>query len=1046
MSQLLVNEIMPYTGSSIIINGVIISGGTLSASTYNNLPLDITVTGGTYSDGTAMFTNNTGGTFSVSGFYTGATEVLVTGGTYSDGTATFTNNTGGTFSVSGFTTPFTGGTVIGETIFNSGLSATTVSATTYFGDGSNLTGIENYTEVAYSGLVSMINSSSLKAGSFYLISDYRTCYDQPDFDYNNNSITSITTYHSASIEPIMVLATSENTLSVDAYQPIYPKDKIKYDHTFNTTEVTGGIAYGRITERIDEFGNRTDYDHRTILFKRYRSYFQDGTIAGRIINMNNGVVTGLNTNFTGDLTVGDVVMIYHNNPLLYEVIDISSVSGMTVNGFNYENFSDAVGYRCERMNSQQGLLDGCLYYFNDVANGEGISDGGNDMYNSGNYLNTNLANNIPYTHTRMTDPPINIFDPASFGDFVYDGTVQSGDTYFGSGSTYFTNMYPGLFVTTAYGVSIDRFNISGDLGADGGGFYDTYFDTLSGYSIYGKFVYGAQDPSVNHLMIVNTIDNNIVHDFATNTNDDYDSISGITGTTQVHYLLFALAGGIKPTNTQIQNVVSSYLSLVDSIDINTTLSTLNANFTGVTSNLPANQLSYKSLNFKQNNITGDTVNYQEFTTFGNNCFNNYIGNYANLYDIEGNPFILANNVFYGNTDYLNNTFGDACFNNTFDDDCTENIVGNYFYNNVTDDDFDQNVIGNYFYNNYITANFQRNRITYNFYDNTITNGSFYRNDIGNDFNGNIVINGDFQNNRIGNQFQNNKLEQQFYKNNIGNGYNNNRIFSENVGNKIGNGFNNNQQYCNFEDNNIGDYFNNNLLGDSNNIGSYNFYRNRIGFDFYGNTISGQFRYNEIGSNFYNNVIGDGFGFGFNASQGNTIGNYFYDNTIGEYFYNNTIADGFISNQVYDYFQMNNVKIPFLNGVDFTLYYGNITGFTFAMLGTTATDSIYNGLTGATNGSGINASFDVEVSGGTVIGVTGVTVGKYYGVGNIITILGSQIGGTDVSDDLVISVTGITPTPSVYEAYNCELFKNSGNIDRLSYYDSSDALNIKNINI
>ena len=77
---------------------------TISATTYQNLPTDIRVTGGTYSGGTTTFTNNTGGTFNVSGYYTGGTDVFVTGGTYSAGTATFTNNSGGTFNVSGFYT------------------------------------------------------------------------------------------------------------------------------------------------------------------------------------------------------------------------------------------------------------------------------------------------------------------------------------------------------------------------------------------------------------------------------------------------------------------------------------------------------------------------------------------------------------------------------------------------------------------------------------------------------------------------------------------------------------------------------------------------------------------------------------------------------------------------------------------------------------------------------------------------------------------------------------------------------------------------------
>jgi hypothetical protein len=50
----------------------------------------------------------------------------------------FTNNTGGTFNVTGFSTgststnTFTGGTVTGATQFTNGITANTISATTYF--------------------------------------------------------------------------------------------------------------------------------------------------------------------------------------------------------------------------------------------------------------------------------------------------------------------------------------------------------------------------------------------------------------------------------------------------------------------------------------------------------------------------------------------------------------------------------------------------------------------------------------------------------------------------------------------------------------------------------------------------------------------------------------------------------------------------------------------------------------------------------------------------------------------------------------------------
>ena len=160
------------TGPTNFTNGL--TANTISATTYQNLPTDIRVTGATYSNNTFTYTNNTGGTFStlfntVTGLTVNGgltitgntsaqgltattisattyqnlpTDIRVTGGTYSAGTISFTNNTGGTFNVTGLTTgststvsgdflPLSGGTVTGGTIFTSGLTANTVSATTY---------------------------------------------------------------------------------------------------------------------------------------------------------------------------------------------------------------------------------------------------------------------------------------------------------------------------------------------------------------------------------------------------------------------------------------------------------------------------------------------------------------------------------------------------------------------------------------------------------------------------------------------------------------------------------------------------------------------------------------------------------------------------------------------------------------------------------------------------------------------------------------------------------------------------------------------------
>jgi hypothetical protein len=88
-------------------------------------------TGGTVTGFATFNAGLTSTTISATTYYNLPTDIRVTGGSYSNGTTIFTNNTGGTFNVTGFTTPFTGGTVTGPTIFTGGLTATTISATTY---------------------------------------------------------------------------------------------------------------------------------------------------------------------------------------------------------------------------------------------------------------------------------------------------------------------------------------------------------------------------------------------------------------------------------------------------------------------------------------------------------------------------------------------------------------------------------------------------------------------------------------------------------------------------------------------------------------------------------------------------------------------------------------------------------------------------------------------------------------------------------------------------------------------------------------------------
>jgi hypothetical protein len=131
------------TGPTTFTNGL--TANTVSATTYQNLPIDIRVTGGTYNAGTATFTNNTGGTFTVTGFSiggsgsTGPISVVNTSSLFSTGLSnTGLNASGVTYSL--FFGPNAGNAATNadnSNFFgsNAGAAATNASFSNFFGPG-----------------------------------------------------------------------------------------------------------------------------------------------------------------------------------------------------------------------------------------------------------------------------------------------------------------------------------------------------------------------------------------------------------------------------------------------------------------------------------------------------------------------------------------------------------------------------------------------------------------------------------------------------------------------------------------------------------------------------------------------------------------------------------------------------------------------------------------------------------------------------------------------------------------------------------------------
>ena len=1119
----------------------------------------------------------------------------------------------------------------------------------------------SYSSVTYSELYNLFTGETLNPGLYYLINDFQTCYDQPDFDQNGNAIVG-NNYKTGTTEPIVVLATGVNSLSPKSYSLEYPLDEISYDISFTVTERTGNPAKGRITERIDERGNRTDYDFRSVLFKRYYFYYSENYYSGTLSIDGSGFVTGSDTDFSNNFSVGDVLGVYEgafNNPTgcfrYYEILTISGATEMTVTGntiqsYNNVPYSRGIQFNNYRSFHQTNIISNTAYteYFTFEAP---------NVFNVkiGNYANLYNFQENPFLLSN------NVFLDGSYlnitiGDESYDNTFDEDMDALSIGNNCYRNIITKNFEENTIG-NYFRNNI--------------IICDMEDNQIGSFFEYNMLGDNDGFDFDQNRIGNYFQANFITFANDDFsrnDVGDGFNGNlintsfqnnhTTVEFNNNRIDGSFN------NNKVGSYFNsnkvyqdfnynsignefydntIYSSFYKNQILDNFNNNLIGDSGNT-SNFEFYRNRignGYYQNTIRQNFQNNQIGNQFNNNTLNgsfyknvigngfnnnpnigydfygNHIGNAFNNNELIGDFFkenqigntfennsisYLFNNNQIGNT-FENNTLGDTQFFN-WDNTSIENLTGrtyNTFYNSLygNEDDYvdavilgkelimhflrnsgttinngdlvidetyeitnyqgsddfsnvadvisgDINTNGCIFiatgttptewgsnselteltsYDEYHKVKFTQwtqggngggfsyertkvyptvesvvyftktnyenvvdiiipgrleirrnngggaiyNDVLENSWDENVSpegtqwnsiytqnnNGSeFGYNTIFGDFKGNY-IRGDFAGNKIDSDVGGNEFSGNTYLNNIGIATYDNDFLGDVYGNNwvgpfylnvIGDGFESNSFGHETYSNTIGKDFNANSFGNDtyNNTIGEDFFSNNIKESFYQNTIGNGFQTNQIGSYFNNNTIDDYFGYGYGAPQGNKIGSNFYNNTVGEYFYNNTIPDNFTENTIGEYFQWNVVN-TIIDNTDFTPNYGNITGFSYTALGTGATDTTYVGITGTTSGMGINATFDIEVSGGTVIGVSGNTQGKLYHTGDTITILGTQIDGTDINDNVVITVTAISYNPSVYEHYTCQIFERQGGDKRLSFYDSNDILTIKNIN-
>jgi len=157
---------------------------------------------------------------------------------------------------------------------------------------------------------------------------------------------------------------------------------------------------------------------------------------------------------------------------------------------------------------------------------------------------------------------------------------------FGSTASYFTNMYPGFFFMGAQNTSINQFTIYGGLGADGGGFLNSYNYSQGGLQVYVKRVGGTSDPSVNHIIIVNPSDaSQITQTVSPSTNDDDHELTGLISgnVTEIYHMVFSKAVGCPLSNDEVTNIVSEFLAIRNSSGTtNELLTNLNSSYSNLT--------------------------------------------------------------------------------------------------------------------------------------------------------------------------------------------------------------------------------------------------------------------------------------------------------------------------------------------------------------------------------------------------------------------------------------------------------------------------------
>jgi len=675
-----------------------------------------------------------------------------------------------------------------------------LSGSTYHIDFSAITGNGGgVIETTYSELVNNITGETLTPDRFYLMTDFQSCYDQPNYDNFKNPIFT-GNYMTGNTEPILLLAISTTGFSPTVYSTLYTNDKITYDITWNTTEITSSPAKGRITERIDNFNNRTDYDNRNILFKRYigYSYEEDQPYSGLVgisgLTGTTGVLYGnTGTTFNSNFGSGSIVSIKNLNPLFFEILSVESDSLAIISGVTISETTDSPYY----FGSNDGIMS---YYQPNVRQDE-------------------------------------VFEYTTFG-YVIDNS-DALNNYIGNQANLFIKQGTGDFLL-ANNVFLDGPIVNNTIG--NGSYNNTFNDDCDNNQIGDRFYNNSTNDDFDGNIIGENFNNNyITSNFNNNRiGSDFDFNILLGGSFYRNNIGNDFNNNVW-TNSDFQNnEIGNYFNN------NEIYGDFYNNDIGNGYN---NNESYSTYN---RNLIGNGYN-------GNTVYSQFYEN--NIEHVFQNNTI-GTNLTIGVDNFRTNRVGSNFEDNIIKVNFQYNNILNNFNNNTIYWEFRKNSILNDFNNNTIYWEFRKNSILNDFNLNTIGGVDnlgllFENNQIMNNFKGND-IQGNFWSNQIKTDFKGNYIFEEFGYNNIGYGCSPNTFSGTTTFNNIGDYFQFNNCYGSFRYNTIGTDFNNNEVQDGFGFGGVSYQGNRIGNNFNDNTIGEYFYNNTIPDNFTENTVGDYF--------------------------------------------------------------------------------------------------------------------------------------------------------------------------------------------